>query len=156
MQNYEIIRLNPEDYHKCSNIWNMEKRPELVKRFYDGLISGNRIIYIYIVNGEYLGEAALVFEQNDPDYSIPGQRVYFSRLVVKETHRKQGIGGILVDYILKKAAEMGYCEISVGVDKKNEGALRLYQRKGFCEIIFDGEDEYGPYYKLLKRMEKRI
>jgi len=130
----------------------MEKRPEMAKSFYDELVSGNRIIYVYTVDGEYLGEGSIVFERNDPDYSIPGQRIYFSRLVVKEEYRNQGIGSILVDHIIKKALELGYSEISVGVDKKNAGAFRLYQRKGFCEIIYDGEDEYGPYYKLLKRL----
>ena len=150
---YEIIKLKPEDYHKCANIWDMGKRPEMAKRFYDQLVSGNREIYVYTKNGEYLGEASIVYEQNDPDYSIPGQRMYFSRLIVKNDHRNQGIGSILIDYIISKVTKMGYMEISVGVDKKNEGAFRLYQRKGFNEIIFDGEDEYGSYYKLLKRLE---
>ena len=153
MQNYSIIKLKPENYHKCSNIWNMEKRSELAKRFYDGLVSGNRVIYIYTVNDEYLAEGSLVFDQNDSDYSIPGQRIYLSRLVVKEGYRNQGIGSIMIDFIINKAVEMRYEEISIGVDKKNTGALRLYKRKGFDEIIFDGEDEYGPYFKLLKRLK---
>ena len=152
MKDYEIIQLKFEDYHKCSNIWNMEKRPELTKTFYDDLVSGNRIIYIYTVDGEFLGEGSIVFERNDPDYSILGKRIYFSRLVVKEECRNQGIGGLLIDFIINKAVEMGYSEISIGVDKKNVGALRLYRRKGFDEIIYDGEDEHGPYYKLLKRL----
>ena len=152
MCNYEIVQLKPENYQRCSNIWDMGKKPEMAKRFYDELVSGNRIIYVYTIEGEYLGEGSIVFEKNDPDYSIPGQRVYFSRLVVKEEYRNQGIGSILIDYIVDKAIALRYSEISVGVDKKNEGAFRLYQRKGFNEIIYDGEDEYGPYYKLLKRL----
>ena len=152
MCNFEIIQLKPENYQRCSNIWDMGKKPEMAKRFYDELVSGNRIIYVYAIDDEYLGEGSIVFEKNDPDYCIPGQRVYFSRLVVKEEYRNQGVGSILIDYIVDKAMEFGYNEISVGVDKKNEGAFRLYQRKGFNEIIYDGEDEYGPYYKLLKRL----
>ncbi|MCL2884602.1 MAG: GNAT family N-acetyltransferase [Oscillospiraceae bacterium] len=130
----------------------MGKKAELTQRFYDELISGNRIIYVYVADGEYLGEGSLVIERNDPDYSIPGRRIYFSRLIVKSDCRHQGIGGILIDYIVSQAEEMGYSEISIGVDKKNEEALRLYQQKGFNDIIFDGEDEQGPYYKLLKRV----
>jgi RimJ/RimL family protein N-acetyltransferase len=107
------------------------------------------------MNGEYLGEAALVFEKNDLDYSIPGQRIYFSRFIVKQEYRNQGIGTILIDYLCDMAIEMGYSEISVGVDKVNEGALRLYQRKGFDEVLFDGEDESGAYYKLLKKLDSK-
>jgi len=154
MQEYEIVRLKPEDYQKCANIWNMDKRPELAKQFYYELLSGNRRIFVYVKNGEYIGEGAIVFEKNDSDYSIPERRIYFSRLVVKENFRNQGIGSILIDYVVEQAKKMNYCEISVGVDKKNELALHLYKKKGFTEVIFDGEDEYGPYYKLLNRLEE--
>ena len=47
MCNFEIIQLIPENYQRCSNIWDMGKKPEMAKRFYDELVSGNRIIYIY-------------------------------------------------------------------------------------------------------------
>ncbi|MCL2512263.1 MAG: GNAT family N-acetyltransferase [Oscillospiraceae bacterium] len=152
MQNYEIIKLKPADFQKCSNIWNMENRPSLTMSRYNQLVSGSRASYVYTVNGEFLGEGAIVFENDDPDYTITGRRVNLSFLVVKEGYRNQGIGGILVDYILNKAEEMGYKEISIGVDKKNAAALHLYRKKGFTEVIFDGEDEDGPYYKLLKRL----
>jgi len=151
--NYEIIKLKPENCHKCANIWDMAKRPEMAKRFYDELISGNREIYVYSINGEHLGEGAIVYERDGPDYSISGRRIYLSRLIVKSDCQNQGIGGILIDYLSHRAIEMGYKEITVGVNKDNEGALRLYRRKGFDEIIFDGADEYGPYYKLLKQLE---
>ena len=154
MHNYEIIRLKPEDYHKCSNIWDMEKHAELAQQCYDELISGNRVIYVCTEDGEYLGEGSLVFEANDPEYSIPGRRVYFFRLVVKKERRNQGIGSILIDYIVQQAIEWGYQEISIGVDKSNGIALKLYQKKGFTEILYDGEDEHGPYFKLLKRLEE--
>jgi hypothetical protein len=61
----------------------MAKHPEMTKLFYNQLVEGNRIIYVYIANGEFLGEGSLVIERNDPEYSIPGQRIYFSRLIVK-------------------------------------------------------------------------
>ena len=62
----------------------------------------------------------------------------------------------MIDFILNKADAMGYNEISIGVDKKNTNALRLYQRKGFNEIIFNGEDEHGPYYKLIKKLSDKM
>ena len=155
MSSHEIIRLKPEDYQKCGNIWDMEKDPARTQNRYNQLVSGNSIVFVYVENGEFIGEGSLVLEMNDTDYTIPKQRICFSRLVVKSNRRNQGIGGVLIDRIVNEAAKMGYSEVSIGVDKKNEGALRLYRRKGFDEIIFDGEDEYGTYYKLLKRLEAR-
>ena len=38
------------------------------------------------------------------------------------------------------------------VDKDNENALHLYRKYGFTEVLFDGADEDGEYYKLMKRI----
>ncbi|MBQ8613037.1 MAG: GNAT family N-acetyltransferase [Ruminiclostridium sp.] len=112
--------------------------------------TGNRVVYVYKVDGEFLGEIAYVLDMNDSDYTIPNQRIYISRLIVKPEYRNKGIGGILVDFMIEEIRKMGYKEISIGVDKDNTAALHLYRKKGFTNVIFDGADEYGEYYKLLK------
>lgn len=107
-------------------------------------------MYVYKVDGEFLGEIAYVLDMNDSDYTIPNQRIYLSRLIVKHEYRNKGIGGILVDFMIVEIRKMGYKEISIGVDKDNTAALHLYRKKGFTSVIFDGADEYGEFYKLLK------
>lgn len=87
---------------------------------------------------------------NDLDYTIPNQRVYVSRLIVKKEYRRQGIGKKLVDFITDKAKELGYSELSIGVDLDNYPALKLYIDSGFDKVIYIGEDEQGKYVKLLK------
>lgn len=89
---------------------------------------------------------------NDSDYTISNQRIYISRLIVKKEYRNQGIGGILIDYILEQVKKMGYKEATIGVDKDNLSALHLYRKKGFTNILFDGKDEYGEFYKLMKKL----
>ena len=79
--NIKISKLNIHDYHKCSNIWNMEKQKELADIFYKEILSGNRAVYIYSIDDEYIAEISLVYENDDGDYTIPGKRAYVSRLV---------------------------------------------------------------------------
>ena len=50
------------------------------------------------------------------------------------------------------AKDLGYQEISVGVDIDNYVALSIYQKYGFDKIIYVGEDEQGKYLKLLKKL----
>jgi len=150
--NYEIIKLDPKDYEKCANIWNMESNPERTKRWYDEIVSGKRIVFVYVENGEFIGEGALVPNNGDSDYTIPGKRVYLSRMIVKQERRNQGVGGIIIDFLCEEARRMGYEEVSLGVDKINAAARHLYEKKGFDTVIFDGEDEYGAFFKLLKRL----
>jgi len=144
-----IEKLELKDYEKCSNIWNMDTF-EFTEKFRKEIETGNRTVYIYKINGEFVGEIAFVLEMNDSDYTISGRRVYISRLVIKKGYRNQGIGSILIDFILDTVKSMGYTESAIGVDKDNAAALHLYRKKGFNTVLFDGTDEYGEFYKLLK------
>ncbi|RCW76780.1 GNAT family N-acetyltransferase [Saliterribacillus persicus] len=147
---YQIKKLNINDYDKCSNIWDMDKNPKMTKLFYEELVSGNRITFIYSENDEYIGEGSLVFTHSDPDYRVEDRRIYLSRMIVKSEHRNRGIGGIMLDYLITYAQQMGYEEISLGVDTVNSPARHLYEKKGFTKVLYFGKDNYGEYVKLLK------
>ena len=152
--NKKVITIEPlklEDYHKCSNIWNMKTQP-LTEKWREEIESGNRLVFVYKINGEFIGEGALVLDTGDPDYTISGQRVYVSRMIVKKEYRGRGIGSEILEFLINKAAEMGFSEMTIGVDKDNENALHLYRKYGFTEVLFDGADEDGEYYKLMKRI----
>ena len=152
--NKKVIAIEPlklEDYHKCSNIWNMKAQP-LADKWRGEIADGNRLVFVYKINGEFIGEGALVLDTDDPDYTISGQRVYVSRMIVKKEYRGRGIGSEILEFLINKATEMGFSEMTIGVDKDNENALHLYRKYGFTEVLFDGADEDGEYYKLLKRI----
>ena len=134
--NIELLQI--EDFNKCSSIWNMEKQEELADKFYQELLSGNRITYICKDGDEFIGEISMVKDMNDLDYTIPEKRVYISHLIVKHEYRRQGIGKMLVDFITDKAEKLGYSEMSIGVDLNNYSALKLYIESGFDKVIFIG------------------
>lgn len=153
-KSYENIVIEPlklEDYDKCSNIWNMKAQP-LTEKWREEISSGNRLVFIYKINDEFIGEGALVLDTGDLDYTIQGKRVYVSRMVVKKEYRNRGIGSEILIFLIEKAKEMGFSEMAIGVDKDNENALHLYRKFGFNEILFDGADEDGEYFKLMKRI----
>ena len=89
-------------------------------------------------------------DSDDPDYTIPDKRIYVSRMIVKQEYRNRGIGSEILTFLIEKAKEMGYSEMTIGVDKDNENALYLYKKSGFTEVLFDGADENGEYFKLMK------
>lgn len=142
--------LSPQDFEKCSNIWNLRKNKQMAEKFYREVVSGERITFVYTEKGRFIGEASIVFDNQDRDYTIPNQRVYFSRLIVKKEYRRRGIGTALCQYVIRYAKELGYSEISIGVDLENYAALKLYWQLGFDRLLFVGEDTDGKYVKLLK------
>ena len=147
---YQIIPLSPKDFPNCGNIWDMERHKEHAAEWLSQLRAGNRVTFIYLREGQFLGEISLVFAHPDPDYTISGKRVYLSRLVVKPEYRRRGIGRTLVRFAVEKAAELGYTELSIGVDLDNYPALKLYAEEGFNRILRVDKDEQGEYVKLLK------
>ena len=151
MQEIKIEPLKLEDYHKCSNIWNMKTQP-LAEKWRGEIADGNRLVFIYKINGEFIGEGALVLDTSGPDYTIPGQSVYVSRMIVEKEYRGRGIGSEILEFLINKATEMGFSEMTIGVDKDNEKALHLYRKYGFTEVLFDGADQDGEYFKLMKRI----
>ena len=149
--NTVIEPLNIDEYSKCSNIWNMKTQP-LADKWLEEIKNGNRLVYIYKINGEFIGEGALVLDAGDADYTIPNKRVYVSRMIVKKEYRNRGIGSTILEFLINKAKAMGFSEMTIGVDKDNTNALHLYRKYGFTEVLFNGEDEHGEYFKLMKRI----
>lgn len=129
----------------------MKKCP-FTEQFIKQITDGNRLVYIYKIDGEFIGEGDWVINLDDKDYFIPGKRIYLSRMIVKKEYRNKGIGSIIIDYLINKAKEMGYKEIALGVDMDNYNALHLYRKKGFDKVIAEFEDEYGKFYKLLNEL----
>ncbi len=146
----EIELLPINDYDKCNNIWDMIKRSDLAEKYLSELKSGNRITYVCKDGDDFIGEISLVKDMNDTDYTIPNKRIYVSHLVVKPEYRRQGIGKMLIEYVTDKAKELGYSEMSIGVDLDNYPALKLYTNCGFDKVICVASDEQGKYIKLLK------
>jgi len=148
----EIEQLNPADFNKCGNIWDMEKHKKIAQDWYAQLCDGTRVTFVMRDGDAFVGEVSLVFDNDDPVYTIPDMRVYLSRLVVKDTYRRQGIGTKLCEYLFAYAKERDYSELSLGVDLDNYAALRLYFELGFDTLLFVGEDDGGRFVKLLKKL----
>ena len=76
-------------------------------------------------------------------------------MIVKKEYQNCGIGSEILIFLIAKAKEMGFSEMTIGVDKDNVNALHLYRKFGFTEVIFDGADENGEYFKLMKRIYRK-
>lgn len=82
-----------------------------------------------------LGEqvAGLLSYSLRADLYHAGNSVLIEELVVDEKHRGQGIGGALMDELLKRMDGSGCRELCLAVMPDNEGAIRFYKRHGLLE-----------------------
>ncbi|MDE5963914.1 MAG: hypothetical protein K2G65_00765 [Eubacterium sp.] len=86
-----MLQIGIEEYSKCNNIWNMKKCP-FTDKFKEQIINGDRFVYIYKINNEFIGEGDLVINVDDSDYYIPNRRIYVSRMIVKSEYRIRELG----------------------------------------------------------------
>lgn len=69
------------------------------------------------------------------------KRGWITYIYVNETHRKLGIGGLLLRKAVDYAHEHNFTSIALEVRKNNEIAMHLYTRNGFA-IYQEAENSY--------------
>ncbi len=149
MKPYEIQQITLDEYKNCNVIWNMQTCP-YTDMFIEQIKAGNRDVFILTVDDEYTAECDLVYD--NPEYgTIPGKRLYFSRLIVKRSERGKGYGEAISRYLLDKAKEKGYKSIALGVDCDNTAAVNLYRKLGF-NVYEETEDKDGRFYRMEKNL----
>lgn len=149
MKSYVITRIGLEGYSKCGAIWDMTACP-YTQTFISQIKASVREVYILTVDGEYIAEYDLVYD--NPEYeTVPGKRLYLSRLIVKKECRGKGYGKAIAQHVLTLAKEKGYCEIALGVNCDNAPAVGLYKSLGFTAYEED-EDTDGKFYRMEKKL----
>jgi diamine N-acetyltransferase len=152
MQTYLIRKIEPEEYYQ----WKVDRDNQVnliwVRAIQREIAHGHRLVFICTKKSKYIGRGELVMEHSDPDYTIPHKRIHLSILCVRPEAMCQGVGSALIDHLADYCKSIGYEEISIGVNLNNQNARKLYDRKGFTEVIGEGEDEDGKYIQLLKKL----
>jgi GNAT superfamily N-acetyltransferase len=104
---------------------------------YDSIFEKAGATLLLAYDGEDLVGYALahildVGETFIPDTWRTGARIgELESLAVRESHRGQGIGSALLDAVDEAFEAQGINDVIVGALAGNEGALRLYERRGF-------------------------
>jgi len=75
-------------------------------------------------------------------YDARGDHVYLFRLSVLPEHRRRGIAKMLIDYVEKKALEMGFTTVKLGVRTSLPQNQAYYERLGYEKV----EEKYHPGY----------
>ena len=145
---FEIKQITLAEYPNCQAIWNMETCP-YTQHFIEQIRAGVRDVFILTVDGEYVAECDLVYD--NPEYAtVPGERLYFSRLIVKKAQRGRGYGKAISEYVLALTKEKGYREIALGVNCDNTAAVQLYKNLGFS-VYEKAEEDDGEFYRMVKK-----
>ena len=149
MKKYNIKQIGLNEYQNCSAIWNMDTCP-YTQTFIAQIKAGIREVYVLTVDEAYTAECDLVYDNREYG-TVPGKRLYLSRLIVKKDQRRNGYGNAIAEYILTAVKAKGYSEIALGVNCDNNAAIRLYKTLGFT-VYDEAEDGDGRFFKMEKTL----
>ncbi len=75
-------------------------------------------------------------------FRYAGRSLVVDQMVVSNTHRRQGIGTLLMDRVRVEAAERGVQRVELKVYSDNDDARRFYEAQGF--VRFQNRMEWSP------------
>ena len=92
-------------------------------------------MFVARVDGVCLGYALVcerVREENAFRYA--SRSLVVDQMAVSNTHRRQGIGTLLMDRVRAEAAERGIQRVELNVYSDNDGARRFYEAQGLVRF----------------------
>jgi len=69
-----------------------------------------------------------------------GKSAMIQNLVTKSTHRRMGLGSLLLHACFQEVKEWGWANVKVNVEDDNAGAFRFYESNGFTSL---GDSSFG-------------
>lgn len=168
MQRYRILLANEDDAHDMTIVlndsWNyaykgiipdeviFEQNATRYHRLYQTLEDDNDSYYIVRDKSTPVG-VFCIGPSTDKDTNRHTYEVVV--MYIHPLYMRQGIGTMLMDYIVTKAKKLRMKTIKVWVLSKNLNAIEFYKKNGF---VADGKTKYRNYGNELKlqRMERLI
>ncbi len=87
-------------------------------------------IFVAREGSEVVGMATLLYTISTAE---GGKAALFEDLIVDPKHRRKGIGGKLINYVIQQARAEGVLRITLLTDLENDTALGLYRKLGFVD-----------------------
>jgi ribosomal protein S18 acetylase RimI-like enzyme len=78
-----------------------------------------------------------------PNLYHAGDACFIEQLIVQENARGRGVGGALVEELLRRLAALDCVEVSVSAMPDNQGAIRFYKSHGLTEEVVLLERHFG-------------
>jgi ribosomal protein S18 acetylase RimI-like enzyme len=121
-----------------------ERRPDPgpgpVQLYVKGLGRPGDAVVIAHVDGFPVGAAWYrLFKAGKPGYGFVDEKTPELAIAVVPSARGKGVGGALLEALLERARSAGHEAVSLSVDKRNAGAIHVYEEHGF-ERVAESED----------------
>ena len=140
-----VRRARPKEMRRLSELWGptgRASRLRLLRRYFREQAEGVQRGLVADFNGNPIGQLWVRLRFIDPAIEAGLAVAYVHTLVVMPEFRRLGVAEGLVRSASALAARRGCTHVSIGVDRPNEAARRLYAKWGF-ERYYESFDLRG-------------
>ena len=125
MSNVVIRKMRPEDLPEvCAIERDNFSLPWSENSFRESLEKDYTVFLVALTEGEVAGYVGC--------YCVAGTGE-ITNVAVKASHRRKGIGGMLLEKLYEEGSALDTCEYFLEVRESNEAAITLYNRQGFVK-----------------------
>jgi diamine N-acetyltransferase len=136
---FNLLFRQGDEYHASQqpDRFHPPAEPAREKEYFQGLLKDNSVaVYFAEISGELVG--VLILQVREPPPGIihrPHRFVHIDSLVVREDHRRQGIGSALMIQAENWAKTQGVGEMELNVYAFNRSAVELYEKMGYQIVL---------------------
>jgi ribosomal protein S18 acetylase RimI-like enzyme len=123
----------------------------LFQRSYREQVEGRRLLLVADSNSFPIGRLFIQFNSKNKRTSDGVTRAYLYSFHIIEVMRSCGIGTRMMDVAESILMERGFKIATIAVAKNNQGALRLYERRGYT--VFGEDEGKWRYYDHLGQLQ---
>jgi ribosomal protein S18 acetylase RimI-like enzyme len=123
--------------------WSADAVPQQFR----AMREGRRDIWIAELAGYVVGTVTVEWVSDDRELADGATAAHISNLVVHPSYRRRGIGRGLLGAVERAAAVRGRTTMTIGVDRGNDYARALYERRGY-EHVKDVNAPWGRVHVL--------
>lgn len=139
-----IRQLRKDDLRKLEWYGQFTHYRRLFLRSYQGQRKGSRHLLVATVNDFPIGRLFIQFSSPRRNLSDEQMRGYLYSFHLMEMFRGKGIGTHLIDRAENILRQHHFDCSTIAVAQTNEGARRLYQRRGY-DIVEEDEGKWNYY-----------
>ena len=131
-----FMKIMPENAERLSETLDKKDLEELRK-----MIDEHKGVVFALDSGSKLSAvSAMVFDAGDEDLTTALRKLWLKAVYIGEDAEK-GHDGIMLEYTVNQAANMGYDLLTVKVSTKDISMLKFYAYHGFDKIVRVDEKE---------------
>lgn len=127
----------------------------IIKRAYQAQKRGERLMLVADFGGFPIGQLFVQYQAQNRRIADGETRAYFYAFRVFELFRGRGIGTHLLRCAEARLQERGFRWATIAVARENEGAFRLYRRRGYRVIGEDsGHWQYIDHHGMTRHVHE--